>query len=77
MSLKDLRNWLCVLGIFSCTLGCARLPSQDTIIQNYAIDAGTKSDGGDLVGYNNNDLSGFYPNAEGLDDFVSRIALIL
>ncbi|WP_392344883.1 phospholipase D family protein [Pseudoalteromonas prydzensis] len=52
------------------------LQSRDMIIPSYVIDASTKSNLGDLVGHNHNDLSGFYPLADGVDAFVARLALI-
>ncbi len=76
MSLKEHIKWLCALIILSCMLGCAALPSRDMISPSYAIDADLHSNLGDLVGYHHNDLSGFYPLADGVDAFVARLALI-
>jgi len=57
-------------------VGCANLPSQDTITSRYAIDPAAPSLLGDTVGYEHSKLSGFYPLADGVDAFVARLALI-
>lgn len=76
MQLKEYSKLACLLFSLTLLVGCASLPSRDTITPSYAIDATTPSLLGDTVGYEHPELSGFFPLADGVDAFVARLALI-